>query len=180
VDEIQVLSAQQLRAHGAQFIALLQDAVDSGASVGFLPPLAEADARAYWMSVAAGVAGGTHLVLAAVVGGVVQGTVQLALAAMPNARHRAEVMKLLVHRAVRRRGIGRALMLAVERAARGAGRTLLVLDTRPGDAAERLYASLGYVRVGIIPGYAQAASGPLADTVVMYRHLDSHADPGPQ
>jgi hypothetical protein len=32
-----------------QLIVLLQDAVDSGASVGFLAPLADVDAYHYWM-----------------------------------------------------------------------------------------------------------------------------------
>ena len=106
MDEIQSLSADQVCAHLVQLITLLRDAVEGGASVGFLSPLAEEDVRAYWMSVAAGVAGGTRLVLAAVHGGIGQGAVQLELAAMPNARHRAEVMKLLVRRQARRRASG--------------------------------------------------------------------------
>lgn len=71
-------------------------------------------------------------------------------------------------------------MLAVERAGRDAGRTLLVLDTRPGDAAEYLYAGLGDVRAGAIPRSAQSASGTLDATVFMYRQLDSRTDPAPQ
>jgi len=65
--------------------------------------------------------------------------VQLALATQPNAQHRAEVQKLMVHTRARRQGIGQALMTAVEVIARAAGRTLLVLDTRRGDGSEQLY-----------------------------------------
>ena len=90
---------------------------------------------------------------------------------MPNAKHRAEVMKLMVHRRARGQGIGRALMLGLEEEARRVGRTLLVLDTRAGDAAERLYARLGYTRVGVIPRYARSASGSLDDTVYFYREI---------
>jgi acetyltransferase len=145
--------------------------VEDGASVGFLPPLSAADARGYWRAVLQAVSGGTRVLLVALDDGDVLGSVQLDLATMPNARHRAEVMKLVVHRRARRAGIGRALMLAVEQAAREAGRTLLVLDTRRGDAAERLYERLGYTRVGVIPRYARSATGALDDTVYFYREL---------
>ena len=80
-------------------------------------------------------------------------------------------MKLMVHRRARGRGIGRALMLAVEDAARDDGRTLLVLDTRRGDVAERLYERLGYTHVGVTPRYASSAAGTLEDTVYFYREL---------
>jgi GNAT superfamily N-acetyltransferase len=57
------------------------------------------------------------------------GTVQLDLEMPPNQQHRAAVAKLLVDPAARRRGIGRALMIALEEIARSEGRTLLTLDT---------------------------------------------------
>lgn len=170
--EIRTLSAQQLDEYLDSLIALLQDTVESGASVGFVPPVPESDARAYWAGVRNAVAAGSRIVVAAVEDSVL-GSVQLDLAGMPNARHRAEVMKLMVHRAARRRGIGKALMLALEDAARGANRRLLVLDTRPGDPAEQLYLALGYARAGVIPHYALSARGTLDPTVYMYRELDS-------
>ena len=80
-------------------------------------------------------------------------------------------MKLMVHRQARRRGIGRALMLAVEDAARSVGRSLLVLDTRCGDTAEQLYVSMGYQRAGVIPHYALNSSGTLDDTAIFYREI---------
>ena len=74
--------------------------------------------------------------------------------------------------AQRGQGIGRRLMEAVEAAAREAGRTLLVLDTRQGDVAEGLYARHGYVRAGAIPMYARSADGTLDATVIFYRLLE--------
>src|SRR5436305_748002 len=74
--------------------------------------------------------------------------------AAANQPHRAEVAKLLVHRRARRRGIGRALMIALEAEAARAQRPLLTLDTRRGDAAEQLYHALGWTRAGAIPDYA--------------------------
>ena len=170
---IGLCSAERLRQHVHAFVALIQDAVEDGASVGFLPPLSAADARAYWETVRAAVAGGARHLIVAEEGGRVLGAVQLDLPPMPNARHRGEVMKLIVHRLARRRGLGRALMRALERTAAGLNRTLLVLDTRRGDAAEQLYTSLGYREAGVIPRYAMSASGTLDDTVYMYRELGS-------
>jgi GNAT superfamily N-acetyltransferase len=76
-----------------------------------------------------------------------------------------------VHRRVRRRGLGAALMRAAEAAAREAGKTLLVLDTVTGSDAERLYARLGWQRCGVIPGYALWPQGGLCSTTVFYREL---------
>lgn len=170
--EIRKVTSEQLDEHLASFAVLLQDTVESGASIGFVPPLADPDARAYWHGVRSALGGVNRILLAAVEQGRIHGSVQLDLATQPNAGHRAEVMKLMVHRAARRRGIGRALMLALETAARRAGRTLLVLDTRVGDSAEQLYLGLGYVPAGVIPRYALSAAGTLDATVYMYRELD--------
>ena len=152
---------------------LLQDAVDSGASVGFLPPLDAGAALMYWQGVITALQHGTRILLVARTEQGIVGTVQLDLPQQPNARHRVEVMKLLVHQTVRRRGIGRALMEAVEEAAITAGRGLLVLDTRRGDAAEQLYRAQGYIPAGIIPEFARGADGGLHDTVIFYRQLSS-------
>jgi acetyltransferase len=154
-------------------IILLQDAVDSGASVGFLAPLAEVDAYHYWMKAFVQLSAKSRIILAAVQDGTIVGSVQLELASMPNASHRAEVQKLLVLRSWRRQGIGLALMTAIERAARLVGRTLLVLDTRLGDAAEQLYTRMGYTRLGVIPRFALSSTGTLDATVVFYRQLST-------
>jgi GNAT superfamily N-acetyltransferase len=160
------------RARGP-LVALLQDAVDSGASIGFLPPLSAADAAAYWDSVVAGIREGSRVLLVGRddAGGVV-GSAQLELATRANAVHRAEVSKVMVHRAARRRGLGRALMLAAEGEARRRGRTTLILDTRQGDPSEALYRSCGWTLAGAIPRYARSADGTLHATAVYYRLLD--------
>ncbi len=65
-------------------------------------------------------------------------------------------------------------MRSSESEARRRGRTLLVLDTRRGDDAERLYTRLGYETVGVVPRYAASPSGDALDDVVyMYRELKS-------
>nr|WP_198925166.1 GNAT family N-acetyltransferase [Dictyobacter vulcani] len=117
------------------------------------------------------VAQGTCVLLVACDAGQIVGSVQLSLATKPNAKHRAEVQKLFVLSSQRRRGVGRALMHAVEQVARDGERTLLVLDTREGDSAERLYRTLGYCEVGIIPAYARSANGTLDSTIIFYKTL---------
>src|SRR2546428_8148412 len=141
--KIEVLAAERFRVAIPELAGLLVDAVDSGASVGFLPPLAVADAKRWWGMLTEDVAAGRVLVLLLRVDGRALGTAQLRLAQLPNARHRAEVAKVLVQSSVRRHGYGRMLMTAVETAARSAGRHLLLLDTLPGSDPERLYARLG-------------------------------------
>lgn len=127
---IGLCSAERLRRQMDSFVALLQDAVEDGASVGYLPPLSGADAQEYWETVCAAIAGGARRLIAAEEGEGVLGAVQLDLPAMPNARHRGEVMKLIVRRLARRRGVGRALMQALEQTAAALNRTLLVLERR--------------------------------------------------
>jgi len=100
------------------------------------------------------------------------GTVQVVCAWPENQPHRADLEKMLVHRRARGRGIGAALMRAAEDAARAAGKTLLVLDTASGGAAERLYLRLGWIRVGSIPGYALWPRGEICSTTFYYRKLE--------
>jgi GNAT superfamily N-acetyltransferase len=78
---------------------------------------------------------------------------------------------MLVHRRMRRQGLGEQLMRAAEDTARDCGKTLLVLDTVTGGDAERLYARLGWQRVGVIPDYALWPQGGLCATTVFYRRM---------
>src|SRR6516225_9687469 len=135
--------------------SVLHACVHTGASVSFVLPFSRDDAKAFWQDqVLPAVHAGRRCVLLARLGCRIVGTVQLDLATPPNQPHRAEVRKLLVHPSVRRRGIARALMLAIEEEAGAAGRDLLTLDTTTGGYAESLYRSLGYTTVGVIPRYS--------------------------
>jgi len=153
---------------------VLLDCVEAGASIGFLHPLSRERALAFWRDCLAGAARGERILLVAeeVATGMLVGTVQLVLTMPENQPHRADLAKMQVHRRARRRGVGEALVLAAEAAAREAGRTLLVLDTVTGGDAERLYARLGWQRCGVIPGYALWPRGGLCSTTVFYRELD--------
>jgi GNAT superfamily N-acetyltransferase len=153
-----------------QLAALLVDAVDSGASVSFMSPLSEREAREWWRTTLEQTRPRTIVLVARDESGIA-GSVSMHPAWPPNQPHRADISKLLVHRRARRRGIGRALMEAIEEHARAAGFTLLTLDTVRGDAGEQLYTHAGWHRVGVIPDYALYPDGRPCDTVVFYKKL---------
>ena len=150
---------------------LLIDSVENGASVGFLVPLGAAEADGYWRRIERKVADGVVVLFAAAEDGVpIAGTVQLDIDTLPNQPHRATVSKLLVHSSARRRGIGRALMTALELEARERGRWLLTLDTAT-DAAERLYQDMGWQASGAIPAYAMNPDRTLTPTTFYWKDL---------
>jgi GNAT superfamily N-acetyltransferase len=150
---------------------LLIDCVEGGASVGFMLPICRGTADEFWRSVAASLLCGDRLLVAAQdAAGILVGTAQIILTQPENQPHRADLAKMLVHRRVRKQGVGAALLAAAESAAHAAGKTLLVLDTASGDAA-RLYEKSGWLRSGVIPGFALLPQGGLCDTTIFYRDM---------
>jgi GNAT superfamily N-acetyltransferase len=149
---------------------VLIDCVEGGASVNFMLPMTRAKAQSYWTGVAASLARGERALIVAEDGAGIVGTAQAVWASPENQPHRADVAKMLVHRRARRTGVGAALLAAAERAARDAGRTLLVLDTATPEAA-RLYERGGWQRVGTVPKYALMPDGPFCSTVFFYKDL---------
>jgi GNAT superfamily N-acetyltransferase len=167
---VRVLDADEAHARIDELAEVLLDCVEGGASVSFMLPMARETALGFWRKVADGVARGERTLLVAEDGEGIAGTVQLITDMPENQPHRADVAKLLVHRRARGAGTGRRLMEAVEEAARGQGRRVLVLDTA-SDTAERLYERLGWQRVGVVPDYALLPDGALCQTVFYYKHV---------
>ncbi len=156
----------------AELDALLIDCVEGGASVGFMWPMTSAKAATYWQDVAAKVQRGERLLLVARDHTTIVGTVSLVLEQPENQPHRADLVKMLVHRRARRQGLGAALLTAAEQYARMAGKTLLVLDTASAEA-ERLYSRQGWQRSGAIPNYALWPDGTPCTTVIYFKLLES-------
>ncbi len=167
--EIRRLDATELAAQLDGLAAVLADCVAGGASVSYLAPFSHEQARAEFEAMATEADKGRRLILGAFAEGRLVGTVQVILALPPNQPHRAEIAKLLVHRSARKRGIAQLLMEHAESEARAEGKTLLVLDTVTGDNAERLYARLGWTRVGVIPGYALYPDRRPCDTTIFWK-----------
>ena len=155
-----------------ELAALLVDVVDGGASVGFHRPLDKGVAEAVAAEWLTGHAKGSRHIVVAKADGRCVGAVHLVPAPQENGRGRAEVQKLLVSNGHRRRGIGRRLMQALEAEALKRGRRLLILDTLPESPAARLYESLGWRRVGIVPTYATSPDGVPEATAFFYRILE--------
>ncbi len=148
-----------------------------GASISYLTPFSDEDARREFKTFAAEAKHGRRVILAAFEGTELVGSVQVILALQENQPHRGEIAKLLVRRSARRRGIAKLLMERAEREARRAGKTLLTLDTTTGEDGERLYDRLGWTRLGVVPGHALFPDGRLSDTTFFWKRIgDSLAD----
>jgi len=168
---IVVLDAAAAGSAIPRLAAILTECVAEGAGVSFLPPLAPERAWEFWRATARDVAAGKKRLLAGWVDGVLAGTVTLVLEMPENQPHRADVAKLLVHPAARRHGLARRLMERLEQEALAAGRPLLMLDTRAGDRAERLYRSMGWTALGTVPGHAINKDGTFDDTAFFWKRL---------
>jgi GNAT superfamily N-acetyltransferase len=169
--EVRRLEGAELQSELDSLAGVLHDCVAGGASVSYLAPFSQAQARVEFEAMAAEAERGRRLVLGAFAEGRLVGTVQVILALPPNQPHRGDIAKLLVHRSARRRGIAQLLMEHAEVEARTEGKSLLVLDTVTGDGAERLYTRLGWTRVGVIPGYALYPDGRPCDTTVFWKSI---------
>ncbi len=81
---IDALDADRAESELRALVGLLKDAVDSGASVGYLPPLAAAEGEVYWRGVVEDVRRGSCVLLGArEADGTLVGTAQL----LPAIRH---------------------------------------------------------------------------------------------
>ena len=168
---IRRLTAEHFTAAVPGLAELLVDAVDSGASIGFLAPLSVEEGAAWWRAQSANIAKGSLLTWVAEGTDGITGTVSLALEPKANSRHRAALIKLMVHRRARGRGLARQLLTAAERAAQDAGRSLLILDTETDSDADHLYRATGWTCFGIVPNYAANSAGTLRECSFFYKQL---------
>ena len=152
---------------------LLHACVHAGASINFVLPYSLADSQTFWRDkVVPAMRAGNRALLVIRTDARIAGSVQLDTDTPPNQPHRAEVSKLMVHPDFRRRGLARVLMAELEVQAQRRGRSLITLDTRTGDFAEPLYASLGYRTAGVIPGSCRdTVEDRLDATTIMYKAL---------
>ena len=150
---------------------VLIDCVEGGASISFMSPLTRERALDFWRRIGDDTAVGKRVLLIAQDEDGICGTVQLVFDLPENQPHRADLVKMLVHRRARRRGLGAALMQAAEAVGRAHGKTLLVLDAVTNGDGARLYQRLGWTKVGDIPNYALMPNGKPCSTTYFYRSL---------
>jgi GNAT superfamily N-acetyltransferase len=168
---IRTLDAAETAARLSELAEILVDAVANGASVNFLAGFTHDAAEAFWRTQISAIASDENHLLVADTGTSLVATALLMFARQPNAPHRAEIGKMLVHSTHRRQGLGRRLLTAAETAARQANRTLLMLDTESGSAGDKLYRSCNWIAVGGVPNHAFRPDGRLAETTIFYKQL---------
>jgi ribosomal protein S18 acetylase RimI-like enzyme len=168
--------ADSPRTRGALSEVLIE-VVANGGSVSFMHPLSLAVAEAFWERSLAAAARGERVVLGALDGERLVGTVTLLLDCPPNQPHRAEIAKLMTRMSHRGRGVATALMGAAERIAVERERTLLVLDTAVEGGASALYERLGYTLTGVIPDYALKPYGGLTGTMIYWKRFVEKPSP---
>jgi GNAT superfamily N-acetyltransferase len=150
---------------------ILIDAVDGGAGVSFMKPLAQADAEGFWRGQLEDITAGKTFPIIAEHDGKTVGIVLLMKAWAPNQPHRADIAKMLVHSSYRRRGFATHLIRGLEDKARDLGLKLLTFDAVAGSAAEAFYKRLGFICVGYYPDYAYSGDGKLDGTALFYKKL---------
>jgi ribosomal protein S18 acetylase RimI-like enzyme len=155
----------------AGLVDILVEAVAHGASVSFMHPLATEVAAAFWTRSLEAAGDGSRVVLGAIEGREIIGTVTLLLDMPPNQPHRGEIAKFITRVSHRGRGVGSALMREAERIACERGRTLLTLDTAENDGAGPLYEKIGFTKAGVIPDYALQPHGGLCATVYYWKRI---------
>lgn len=85
-----------------------------------------------------------------------------------------EILTLAVRPALRRQGLGRALVqAALAEAQRGGARSMFLEAAEDNPAALALYQSLGFVRAGLRRAYYARAGARRADALVLSRPLNS-------
>lgn len=169
---IRALDAVEAQARLGELADILVDVVAHGASVNFMAGFSHDEAKAFWRNQLPGLANGEKILFVGDDGKTLVGTVILMFAPQPNAPHRAEIGKMLVHSSMQRQGLGGRLLATAEQAARDSGRTLLILDTATGGAGERLYRKSGWTELGTMPGHSFTPDGRLAPATFFYKALD--------
>lgn len=170
---LELLKVDNLNPYLDDLVELLCDAVDSGAPIGFLPPMSEPEAKAYWLSVNDDLQENARQVLLVREDDKVVGSVQIAMSPKANALHRCDVEKLMVHTQARENGLGGTLMQGVERVAAAMQRQLLILEVRSDDIAHDMYVNMGYIPFGEVPGYTRSANGMLHNSTFFYKEIET-------
>jgi GNAT superfamily N-acetyltransferase len=168
---VHVLAPADYPAAIPDLAALLVDAVDSGASVSFLAGLDLPRATAWWQDRTPDIESGALVTVVGRDAGRIVGCAGLVPAKPENSQHRAEVIKVLVLRSHRDRGIASAILRDLEGAALERGRWLLILDTAMDVGAEALYLRNGWQDLGVVPDFAVGTDGHLVGTRFMWKRL---------
>ena len=156
---------------GAALAALHLEAIRSGMALGELDGVDPSELEQRYREQIAALDERDRLVFVAELGDATVGMAQLVFSRAANADHRAEVQRVAVAARARGAGVGRALMEAVEEAARRRQITVLHLTTHADTEACAFYEALGYEQLGVMPNYTRRPDGTLWPGAFYYREL---------
>lgn len=157
-------------------VALLIDAVDNGAAIGFLPPLSEQEAVDYWQGINDEMQQNVRQIILVREHETVVGAIQLELSAKANALHRTGVEKWMVRSDYQGQGLGKALIQGAEKVAASLNTELLTCDTRVGDLAESILTQQDWQKVGEVPKYSRTVMGTYYDCAIYYKSIEPTQD----
>jgi GNAT superfamily N-acetyltransferase len=132
-------------------------------AVGFAADAPEADIRAAADELVEDVRAGRQQLIALEADGALAGTVFLKRGERAVIRHRADVLKLMVHPGLQGRGWGKALLDAAVAHATDLGFEQLLLSARGGTSLPEFYAKQGWTQVGRFPDALRIGPGDLRD-----------------
>jgi GNAT superfamily N-acetyltransferase len=135
----------------------------AGGAVGFAADAPEEDIRATAEEAIADVRAGRTRLFALDADGELAGAVFLRRGAKATVRHRADVVRLMVHPDLQGRGWGKALLDAVVAHATTIGLEQLLLSARGGTSLPEFYLKQGWVQVGLFPDALRIGPGDLRD-----------------
>ena len=132
-------------------------------AVGFSMDAPEADIRAAADDLVEDVRAGRQQLVALDADGALAGTVFLRRGDRAVVRHRADVLKLMVHPGLQGYGWGKALLDAAVAHATELGVEQLLLSTRGGTSLPEFYAKQGWTQVGLFPDALRIGPDDLRD-----------------
>ncbi|HLU55132.1 MAG TPA: GNAT family N-acetyltransferase [Pseudonocardia sp.] len=150
-------------ATAASLGALWTAVTRAGGAVGFAPDAPEADIREAAEQAVADVRAGRAQMFALTRGDDLVGTVFLRRGEKATVRHRADVVRLMVHPDLQGRGWGKALLDAAVAHATALGLEQLLLSARGGTTLPDFYEKLGWRQVGRFPDALRIGPGDLRD-----------------
>jgi GNAT superfamily N-acetyltransferase len=165
---IRTLDPAEVVRRAGEFAALNVAVVEAGAPILFVDGVTPAKAEAYWSDPARHA--GKAVVVAEADGRLI-GTATLAPYDLEMVRHRGEVTRVMVHPEARGRGVGQALMQALDEEARKAACPILHLFAEDGGAGARLYERCGWLKVGTIPDEMALPNGTLVPGAVYWKRV---------
>ncbi|GCD36708.1 N-acetyltransferase [Streptomyces chrestomyceticus JCM 4735] len=147
---------------------------NAGGAVGFVPPVTAEDVRPDLLSHLVAMSEGRARLVAGrdAHDGRVLATAFLHLNQHRLMKHWLWVYTVMVHPSLQGQGAGRALMAAVDEAARATdGIEGIRLTCRGGTGVDGFYTSCGYKEVGRVPSAIKLADDDYRDDITMWREL---------